>query len=251
MTPGPQRVLAPPPSRHLLSHRIWPDLCPSLRPPSLGQPFLLEPGPSVTSNPAPRRWPTPHPASPRPPYSGRFRLGQPSPGRPPPPSSEARCHRLQEGPQPARAQWPRLCTDTGIWGSFLGLVSSAETGRKNGGPEARDSLHGISELRGPRELTGHRALRAASSTKHGVWTGTPHQPRWGPPGTRDRIRSRALPLACTQRVWTPLGHTPIATVGRTELPHSARQHSELWGAMGHSSAREGQEGARGCANPHV
>ena len=45
-------------------HRVWPDLWSSLRSSAPGQPFLLEPGPPVTSNPATQKAPCAPPSVP-------------------------------------------------------------------------------------------------------------------------------------------------------------------------------------------
>lgn len=85
--------------------------------------------------------------------------------------------------------------------------------------------------------TQDSAQQQARSTQRGARTGTPHQHRRGPPGTRDRTQSRA----CPRRAHGMCGPLCRAHTYRCRGEDGAT--AESWGA------RKGQEGAEGRANP--
>lgn len=83
--------------------------------------------------------------------------------------------------------------------------------------------------------TQESAQQQVRSTQRGAQTGTPHQPRRGPPGTRDRTQSRARPRRAHGV------HGPLCRAHSYRCRGEDGATAESWGA------REGQEGAGGRA----
>lgn len=107
----------------------------------------------------------------------------------------------------------------------LGQPCGRREGPRPSVPHEETRGRAVTRPMGPHGMrsTQDSAQQQAWSTQRGAWTGTPHQPRRGPPGTHDRTQSRACP-------WREHGMR-----GPLCMAHTCRCH--------------GQDGAGARANP--